>query len=281
VVEIEIVESAGLVLVQDGGRPGFMHQGVPPGGALVPELLARANLAAKNAPGAAAIEIFGAVTLESRGASLLVGDDSGASRVLSAGERWRVASAGARVAYAALRGGIAVPEALGGRGTLPVAGLGGHEGRSLRRGDLLSLGVALEHIGPMPPAPEPAAVIEVVLGPDLPRFAAGAARGLVESEFRVSTASDRMGIRLAGPALPRVDADDGRSAPMVRGAIQVPARGEPIVLGPDHPTMGGYPCIATVTTASFGDLAVRPPGSAVRFAVARTPSVTTGRQSVI
>jgi biotin-dependent carboxylase-like uncharacterized protein len=266
---IEIVESAGLVLVQDGGRPGFMHQGVPPGGPLVAELLARANVAAGNAPGTAALEIFGAVTIEARSDGVLVGDDSGSSRTLSTGQRWRIACRGARVAYAALRGGIAVPEALGGRGTLLVAGLGGHEGRGLRRGDVLSAGVAPEHRGAMPPPPDATAVIEVVLGPDLPRFAAGAVRTLLDCEFRVSQASDRMGIRLVGPTLPRADADDGRSAPMVRGAIQVPARGEPVVLGPDHPTMGGYPAIAAVTTASFGALAFRPPGSAVRFAQAR------------
>jgi allophanate hydrolase subunit 2 len=68
---------------------------------------------------------------------------------------------------------------------------------------------------------------------------------------------------------------------MVRGAIQVPALGEPVVLGPDHPTMGGYPCIAAVTTASFGALAVRGPGTTVRFAQARTPFVTKTRQGVI
>ncbi|MGH7434975.1 MAG: biotin-dependent carboxyltransferase family protein [Polyangiaceae bacterium] len=266
---ITVLEAAGLVLVQDAGRPGYMHQGVPPGGPLVPELLARANRAANNAPGVAALEIFGAVTLEARTDGVVVAASSGERRALAVGERWRVACEGARVTYAAVRGGIAVPEVLGGRGTLPVAQLGGHEGRALRRGDVLTTGDAPEEAGPMPAVPDATAVIEVVLGPDGPRFAAEATQRLLDSEFRVSTTSDRMGIRLVGPPLPRADADDGRSTPMVRGAIQVPALGEPIVLGPDHPTMGGYPCIATVTRPCFGGLAVRPPGSVVRFAAVR------------
>lgn len=84
-------------------------------------------------------------------------------------------------------------------------------------------------------------------------------------------------MRLVGPALARADADDGISSPMLRGAIQVPSSGEPIVLGPDHPTMGGYPVLATVVASDFGSLMVRPPGSAVRF----TAFVTTGRGGVI
>src|SRR5207237_2248896 len=56
---LEMVAVAGLATVQDAGRPGRMHEGIPAGGALVPELLARANRAVGNAPGAAALEIFG------------------------------------------------------------------------------------------------------------------------------------------------------------------------------------------------------------------------------
>jgi allophanate hydrolase subunit 2 len=77
--------------------------------------------------------------------------------------------------------------------------------------------------------------------------------------------SDRVGIRLEGPGLARVDDDTALSAPMMRGAIQVPASGEPIVLGPDHPTTGGYPVIATVVRADLGALSARQVGALVRF----------------
>ena len=88
---------------------------------------------------------------------------------------------------------------------------------------------------------------------------------LVSGDFTVSPTSDRVGMRLRGPPLPQADTGSGLSGPMVRGAIQVPASGEPIVLGPDHPTLGGYPVLAVVIRADWGALASRRPGEAVRF----------------
>lgn len=261
---IHVVALAGMATVQDAGRPGRMHEGVPPGGALVPELLARANAAAGNEPGEAAIELFGVLTLASD-APVLVADDGGVHE-LRDGAPWTVHCAGARVRYVAVRGGIDVPRVLGGRGTLLVAGLGGLDGRPLRRGDVLPVGAAPLAREPAPPAPELAAPVVVVPGPDGDRFAPDALDVLLASTFTVELSSDRTGIRLAGPALPRSGGDVGASAPMVRGAIQVPPSGL-IALGPDHPTTGGYPVVATVVTSSFGALAARPVGSAVRFAV--------------
>jgi biotin-dependent carboxylase-like uncharacterized protein len=251
-------------MVQDAGRPGHMHEGVPPGGALVPELLARANVAARNAPGAAAIESFGALSLEAREDALVAFDD-GKARPLSAGTSLTIASDGARVRYVAVRGGIDVPELLGGRGTLLVASLGGHEGRALRRGDVLHAGDAPAVDTAMPSAPDLVAAVRVVPGPDRDRFPDEALEVLLSSSFVVDARSDRVGVRLVGPALPRLGSDSGASSPMVRGAIQVPPSGMAVVLGPDHPTTGGYPVLATVIAKDFGSLAARPPGTRVRF----------------
>jgi allophanate hydrolase subunit 2 len=240
-----------------------MHEGVPPGGALVPELLARANAAAGNAPGEAALEVFGVVTLAAEAPILAAADDASV-HLLRAGEPWTVASAGARVRYVAVRGGIDVPRVLGGRGTLVLAALGGLDGRPLRRGDVLPVGAAPGVTGPVPESPETTAPIRVVPGPDLDRFAPDALDLLLASSFAVDPTSDRAGIRLAGPPLPRAGDDTGASTPMVRGALQVPTTGL-IALGPDHPTTGGYPVIATIASASFGALAARSPGAQVRF----------------
>jgi allophanate hydrolase subunit 2 len=169
----------------------------------------------------------------------------------------------------AVRGGIDVPRVLGGRGTLLVAGLGGFEGRALRAGDRLAVGDAAPSDEPaLADVLDPGAPIAVVLGPDLDRFAAGAVDRLLAGPFAVDARSDRIGTRLVGPALERLDADDGLSAPMVRGAIQVPASGQLIVLGPDHPTTGGYPVIATVVRESIGALGARPVGAPIRFVTA-------------
>jgi biotin-dependent carboxylase-like uncharacterized protein len=262
---ITVVGVAGMVTVQDGGRPGHMHEGVPPGGALVPELLARANLAASNAPFEAALEVLGSVTLSTDGL-LRVASDEGTARELQAGQTWTVACGPARVRYVAIRGGIDVPRLLGGRGTLLVASLGGHHGRILRRGDGLQAGSSPQHEGAAPEAPDAGAPIQVVPGPDLDCFAPDALERLGASSFVVDARSDRVGIRLSGPAIPRTVDDRGVSGPMVRGAVQVPPSG-PIVLGPDHPTTGGYPVLATVVRASLGTLCARPVGAPVRFAL--------------
>ncbi|HXN34106.1 MAG TPA: hypothetical protein VN894_19710 [Polyangiaceae bacterium] len=261
---IEIVAAAGLATVQDGGRPGHMHEGVPPGGALVPELLARANAAARNAPGEAAIEAFGAITIIARG-PILVASDDGDARVLRDGDTVPLAGSRARVRYVAVRGGIDVPRVLGGRGTLLVARLGGHEGRPLRRGDVLRVGAAPPDDRTIPPPIDADAPVQVVLGPDLDRFPATTIDAFLASTFTVDARSDRVGARLAGPRLESLADPASPSAPMVRGAIQVPPSGELIVLGPDHPTTGGYAVIATVVRRHLGPLAARPIGAAVRF----------------
>jgi allophanate hydrolase subunit 2 len=164
---------------------------------------------------------------------------------------------------------------LGGRGTLVGAGLGGLEGRPLRRGDVLATApvaaAAPTRPVPLPASPDLAAPVRVVLGPDRERFDASAVTRLLTAEFRVSPKSDRVGARLVGPSLTRTADDLGASAPMVKGAIQVPGSGEPIVLGPDHPTTGGYPVIATVFRADLGGLMARPVGAPVRFIRADLP----------
>jgi biotin-dependent carboxylase-like uncharacterized protein len=268
---VEILAVRGLTTVQDAGRPGRMHEGVPPGGALVPELAARANLAVGNGHGAPLLEVFGGVTLAPRGRSLAVATEDGAARTLEADEALDVPSPrGLRVRYVAVAGGLAVPRVLGGRGTLLVAELGGHQGRALRRGDRIEVGssaLARERTS-APLALDTSRAVRVFQGPDIGRFEAGALDTLVSEPFTILPTSDRTGARLAGPVLARLDGDTGRSAPMVRGAIQVPASGAPIVLGPDHPTTGGYPVLAVVARADLGTLFARPVGAAVRFVLA-------------
>jgi biotin-dependent carboxylase-like uncharacterized protein len=265
---LHVARVAGLATVQDLGRTGHMHEGVPPSGALAPELLARANLAAGNAAGAAAIEVIGAMTLIAREGSVTVATDDGTVRALEAGESLAIApSAGARVRYLAVRGGIDVPVVLGSRSTLLVAAFGGFEGRALRRGDSLPVG------SEAPSAASPSAhppldfdrPIRLVLGPDLARFAESVPETLLSSAFMLAPSSDRTGANLVGPALARRPNDDARSSPMVAGAIEVTGKGDAIVLGPDHPTTGGYPILAVVVTADRGLFHARQPGVLVRF----------------
>jgi KipI family sensor histidine kinase inhibitor len=266
---IEIATATGLATIQDGGRPGYMHQGVPPGGPLVPELLSRANAAVSDAPGEAAIEALGAITIVARGA-ILVASDDGHTLALQSGETFSLAGGPSAVRYLAVRGGIDVPLVLGGRGTLVVARLGGHEGRPLRRGDLLRVAAAPLDVRAIPSPIDASAPVQVVLGPDLDRFSEHAIEHLFGSTFTIDARSDRVGARLKGPPLTSATDPASPSAPMVRGAIQVPPSGEPIVLGPDHPTTGGYPVIATVVRRCLGSVAARHTGAPIRFVIDET-----------
>ena len=270
---VEVTGLGAPVTVQDGGRPGHMHHGVPPGGAWVPELLAASNRAVGNASNAAAFEAHGRLELCARGRDLRVSVDGAPSQILADGATLTVpALTRYAVRYVAVDGALAVPEVLGGRGTLRVAHLGGWEGRPLRTGDRLPLGTPGTPQEPsdadlqrLAEALDPAAPLRVLLGPDTARFGDAAVAALLGSTFTVSPASDRVGQRLDGPPVPHGDEGAGTSRPMVRGALQVTLSGAPIVLGPDHPTTGGYPLIAALIRADWGRLGARRPGTPVRF----------------
>lgn len=262
---IEIVSIAGFATIQDGGRPGHMHEGVPKGGALAPELMSRANVAVRNAPEEAAVEVVGAMSFVAR-VPLTVATDDGVARALACNDRFSTANGPeVRMRYIAVRGGIDVPAVLGGRGTLVVARLGGHEGRPLRRGDVLRVRDARPRDTSLPAFPDLVAPVRVIVGPDVDRFDRATIEAFFAASFTIDAGSDRVGIRLAGPRFVREQEADAPSAPMVSGAIQIPPSGQPIVLGPDHPTTGGYPVIATVVRAHLGPLAARPIGASVRF----------------
>jgi biotin-dependent carboxylase-like uncharacterized protein len=276
-VAIEILAVRGLSIIQDSGRPGRMHEGVPPGGALVPELAARANAAVGNSEGAALFEIFGGVTLAPRGGSLVLATEEGLAHIIAADERLDVPpSRTLRVRYVAAAGGLVVPKALGACGTLLVAGLGGHQGRPLRRGDRIPVGAPTGVAAPSPAIRleadrgggtfDPSSPVRVVRGPDVSRFTAEALDKMVGGSFTVLATSDRTGVRLSGPTLARRSEDRDDSVPMVCGAVQVPSSGQPIVLGPDHPTTGGYPVLAVVLRVDLGRMFAKTIGATVDFA---------------
>jgi len=259
----------GMALVVDDGRRGHMHEGVPRGGPLVGSALGSANAAVGNAPGAAALEVYGAVTLVARGGAVVVATEDGAPVTIAENAQWELAPNRAhRARYVAVAGGIDVPVVLGGRGTLLVAALGGHRGRALRRGDVLPVGHASGVASSASAEPGYArgdAPIALMLGPD--DVPAELAAALERTTFRISTSSDRTGTRLEGASLPPMHSAHGsRSAPMVAGAIEVTPSGL-IVLGPDHPVTGGYPVVGVLPARARDAFGARPLGSEVRFSV--------------
>jgi antagonist of KipI len=201
-------------------------------------------------------------------------------------------NAGSR-AWLAISGGIDVPSVLGSLATDLRGNFGGYEGRSLRNDDVLPLGTTgrlkerrftnrrthengdLEIAAPWisewsAPAPWAAidprdAVLRVVKGNDWNRFSAEAQRSFLSASFSVTSDSDRMGVRLEGPELNRVEPGDLLSEAVAPGTLQVPPNGQPILLLGDCQTIGGYPRIAHVITVDLPMAAQLSPGDAVRF----------------
>lgn len=253
-----VVALTGPALVVDGGRFGHAHEGVPPSGPLVATAMAAANRAAGNAGDAGALELYGTITVRAD-APLTLGDRSGA-HALARGETYvATRHPSERVAYLAVRGGFDVPRVLGSRTTLLVAGLGGHHGRWLARGDVLPIGPVAS--GATDDADVTDDTLRILPGPD---HVDGALATITTATFRVAPSSDRTGTRLEGPALPPDPEPSRASTPMVRGAIQLTPSGL-VVLGPDHPITGGYPVVAVVAHASLNRLFSRPLGAFVRF----------------
>ena len=274
---VEVIDGGLLTTVQDGGRFGHRRQGVAWGGALDLPALRAANQAVGNDPGAAGLEctVAGpslrflastrlAVTGADLGAVLHREDlgpwavPSGAAVVARAGNRLVFTGRrdGCR-AYVALQGGIDVPAVLGSRATDLGAGFGGHEGRALRAGDVLALGVPRgEPVRVAPPArPAGGTTLRVVLGPQEDHFAPESVARFLSGEYRVTAASDRAGCRLDGPPLAHLRGGEIPSDGMVPGSVQVPPDGRPIVALADGPTTGGYPKVATVVGADLPLLA--------------------------
>jgi biotin-dependent carboxylase-like uncharacterized protein len=280
---ITILRAPPFATVQDPGRTGHLDAAVPRAGALDPFALALANSLVGNAPGAGAIEwglAGGEVRFDRDATVALTGATPTATiagRPVVSGRACRAASGevltveriehGAWL-YLAVSGGIDVTPVLGSRATYLPARFGGLEGRLLRSGDRIPLGRPSPRATRGNGLPEDwlaSTPIGALPGPDLGRLPDTAWSWLVETEFRVSRAVSRMGYGLEGPAPAFQLPGDLPSAPACIGTIQLPPGGEPIVLMPDGPTVGGYPRIGVVATADLGRLAQRRPGEAVRF----------------
>ena len=268
--------------VQDGGRHGAQRYGLTPSGAMDPLALAAANSLVGNAIFAAAIEIgpFGAAFTARDGAVrvALAGAPRNAdiagrtmvsdtSMMLADGEVLTLGFArGGSFSYLAIEGGIPGELMFGSLAVNARAGLGSPYPRPLQAGDELQVAAAsgATELRIELPA-EVQGPIRVVMGPQDDEFGEDASSLFLDSEWRISATSDRMGYRLEGPEIRDLHGHNIVSDGTVHGSIQVPGNGQPIVLMPDRGTSGGYPKIATVLTADFGRFAQIPAGRGFRF----------------
>lgn len=285
---LDVVRAGVLTTVQDLGRPGHAHLGVPRSGALDEPAHRLANRLLGNPESAATLEttVDGCAVRLSRvargaaratwavvtGAPCAVTVDGGpapwgvpfrvpSGAVLEAGP----ARFGLR-SYLAFSGGVDAERVLGSRATDLLSGLGPEP---LRDGARLRLG--------LPPRRAPAAdaapwtapprelLLPVVPGPRADWFTGEALRTLATGDYRVSTDGNRIGLRLEGPVLERSRDGELPSEGIALGALQVPPEGRPVVFLADHPVTGGYPVIGVVPREPLAAAAQAVPGTPVRF----------------
>ncbi|MCR6484151.1 biotin-dependent carboxyltransferase family protein [Amycolatopsis sp. OK19-0408] len=277
-MKLEIVRPGFSTTVQDHGRPGYAALGVSRSGAADRGSFELANRLVGNPAGAAALEVtLGGLVL--RASSVTTVAVTGASCPVSPGGMnapvtlWPgdelvlgTATSGLRC-YVAVRGGIDVPPVLGSRATDTLGQLGPPP---LAAGMLVPVGTPgafpVVDLAPRAALPE-APVLRVTPGPRRDWFAAP--DELLSTVYTVSPDSNRVGIRLTGPALERVRHDELPSEACVPGSVQVPPSGRPILFHADAPTTGGYPVLAVVEEADLDLAAQLRPGQTVRFAAAR------------
>ena len=274
---LEVVRPGPLTTVQDAGRPGQAALGIGRSGACDRRAYALANRLVGNPSGAAVLEVtFGGLEVRARG-DLLVATAGArcagpwphaAPAPLRDGEVLRLGPpvTGVRT-YVAVRGGIGVEPVLGSRATDVLAALGPPVPAA---GDVLPVGPVT---GPLPvvdvaPVADPAdgdVALTVQPGPRRDWFDDAAWAQLLTTRWEVTADSNRVGLRLDGPPLARATAGELPSEGMVRGAVQVPPSGLPVLFLADSPVTGGYPVVAYVLDEDVDVAAQLRPGQGARF----------------
>jgi biotin-dependent carboxylase-like uncharacterized protein len=276
--ELTVVRAGLHTTVQDAGRWGYQHLGVPVGGALDLDALRRANTLVGNAPGEAALEVTlvggvlraevplhvavtgAAFAIDVNGrraaADTAIALDAGA--LLTLGDR----RAGAR-AYIAVRGGIDTPLVLGSRSAWPLAARRG----GLSDGARLAIGARVA--GPVRSEPLPGVaptnVLRVLAGPDADP-GSGALAVMCADGYTIAASASRMAYPLEGARM-QLLMPDRPSSGTVTGAVQVLPSGLPVLLMAERHTTGGYPVVAIVISADLGHAAQLAPADEVRFAL--------------
>ncbi|WP_366923039.1 biotin-dependent carboxyltransferase family protein [Metallumcola ferriviriculae] len=287
---VKIIEPGPLTTIQDTGRKGYQRYGMPVAGAMDLFSYRVANLLAGNDDNAAALEftlqgpkmefLHNAVIAITGAETIPIIDNKPAplwqtifvkkGSVLS----FNGIKSGLR-GYVAIRGGVEVPNVLESGSTYLRANIGGIEGRKLTSKDIIPMGDSIEGY---PGNPQPYILpkdfiprfndteeIRVILGPQEDLFKKESIKTFLNSEYTVTTQSDRMGYRLEGPTIRHKESPDIISDGIPLGGIQVPGHGQPIIMLADRQTTGGYTKIATVISTDLNKIAQLAPGKKIKF----------------
>ncbi len=306
------VKAAGFATtIQDLGRPGYYHLGIPMGGAMDRFAMRCANMLVGNEEGAAGLEcVFMGPELEFTQDSVVAvtgGDlppkldgeilDSWSAIAVKAGQvlTFDYLRSGAR-AYIAFAGGIDTPPALGSRSTYPIGALGGVDGRAIQPGDVLPLGTpaAAARIGAHIPenmrrVPGKTAQLRILPGLYWHRITEAAGARFFDETWKVASEADRMGYRFKGgtplefvdrepPFGAGSDPSNITDACYPYGSVQVPSGSEPIILHRDAVSGGGYFMIGTVISADMDLIGQLQPNVETQFVKVDMQTALAARQ---
>ena len=296
---LEVVEPGIFTTIQDLGRKGYFASGIPPSGAMDRFALRMGNLLVKNPIDEAGIEMT-AIGMKARVLKetviALAGAQFSAKLNGNAIPLWQTIylkegdllsiekpRSGWR-GYLCIAGGMDVPPVLGSKSTYTLGGLGGIRGRTLKKGDLIPAGIPRSSLDTLKgrkvkesvlPEAGSEKELRVVLGPQDDHVKGESIEVFLNTPYQVSIRSNRVGYRFEGPQLffkerpesrdagldPSNIVDDGNAI----GAIQIPAGKDPICLGPDGVTMGGYVKIACLIAADMDRMAQLKPKDLAGF----------------
>ena len=291
---LTILTAGTYTSIQDKGRTGYQALGVPEGGAVDPDARIAANWLVSQPPETAGFEIFIggfsfktdtalAIALSgSLSVQLTITPAFGNARTEPAGQTiWLQPGdkvlvsplRGSNLAFLSVSANFDLPPVFGSVSTSPNARIGGLDGGMLRAGDKLPLRA-------ITPAPkqrqlqaecaklfQPRTIFRIVLGPQDFCFESDQIEKLTSSDWKLTTRMDRMGLRLSGPSLTHKINADILSDGIVKGAVQVPGDGQPIILMADHQTTGGYTKVASVISSDLPALTRLAAHRAIRFMI--------------
>ncbi len=282
---LKIIDAGLFTSIQDAGRTGYRKYGIPYSGAADPKAYEEANRLVGNQAGSPVIEFTlqgGRIRFNSRAVIALTGADMSpvlnGSAVIMYGSflvkegdelKLQFAKRGCRT-YLAIAGELKADKVFGSYSTFGKAGFGGYKGRNLKAGDELSWTETTKQFSelktPVEEIPYYSSKLKLKLmkGPEWNWLSEEGGRQFLDQEFKVSSSSDRMGVRLEGTKVKALERQM-ISSPVIPGIIQLPGNGEPIILMNDGQTIGGYPRIAKVYDSELWRVGQVKPGDTIRF----------------
>ena len=283
----EVLRSGINTTFQDKGRFHMQHLGVTPGGCMDLDLFSIANALVGNSLNEGVLEfayqgpllklIKGRTKIAITGNVLFqiiksnqetINGECNRTYALDEGDQIDIlATKQSAYGYMALEGGFDIKPFCKSVSILSRAQIGPNEGQKIKINDKINIKISSKNkkdfLTEFPKKNK--STIRILKGPQFDYFSKDSQKEFFSKNYKITNLTDRMGMRLEGSIIKNIVNTNIRSEGITKGAIQVPADGQPIILLTDHPTIGGYPKIANVISADYDLLIQKIPGEKISF----------------